>query len=73
MTLTPSDLIVLGSIVGVATSLSTFMTLIFFRAMERRKKMRLMEEFLMHMHDKMETDEKFVSIINQLREEGDNQ
>jgi predicted deacetylase len=41
--------------------------------MERRRKMRLMEEFLMHMHDKMETDEKFVSIINQLREEGDNQ
>jgi hypothetical protein len=38
--------------------------------MERRRKMRLMEEFLMHMHDKMETDEKFVSIINQLKQEG---
>ena len=73
MTLTPNDLIVLGSIVGATTSLTTFITLLFFRAMERRKKMRLMEEFLMHMHDKMETDEKFVSIINQLREEGDNQ
>ena len=73
MTLTPSDLIVLGSIVGATTSLATLTTLIFFRAMERRRKMRLMEEFLMHMHDKMETDEKFVSIINQLREEGDNQ
>jgi len=73
MTLTPSDLIVLGSIVGVTTALSTLVTLFFFRALERRRKMRLMEEFLMHMHDKMETDEKFVSIINQLREEGDNQ
>jgi hypothetical protein len=73
MTLTPSDLIVLGSVVGATTGLSTFVTLIFFRAMERRRKMKLMEEFLMHMHDKMETDEKFVSIINQLREEGDNQ
>jgi hypothetical protein len=73
MTLTPSDLIVLGSIVGATTSLATLTTLIFFRAMERRRKMKLMEEFLMHMHDKMETDEKFVSIINQLREEGDNQ
>jgi hypothetical protein len=73
MTLTPSDLIVLGSIVGATTSLTTLTTLIFFRAMERRRKMKLMEEFLMHMHDKMETDEKFVSIINQLREEGDNQ
>ena len=73
MTLTPTDLIVLGSIVGATTSLSTLVTLIFFRAMERRRKMRLMEEFLMHMHDKMETDEKFVSIINQLKEEGDNQ
>ena len=71
MTLTPSDLIVLGSIVGATTGLSTLVTLIFFRAMERRRKMRLMEEFLMHMHDKMETDEKFVSIINQLRQEGD--
>jgi hypothetical protein len=71
MTLTPSDLIVLGSIVGATTALSTLVTLIFFRAMERRRKMRLMEEFLMHMHDKMETDEKFVSIINQLRQEGD--
>ena len=73
MTLTPSDLIVLGSIVGVTTALSTLVTLFFFRALERRRKMRLMEEFLMHMHDKMETDEKFVSIINQLREEGENQ
>jgi len=73
MTLTPSDLIVLGSVVGATTGLSTFVTLIFFRAMERRRKMKLMEEFLMHMHDTMETDEKFVSIINQLREEGDNQ
>lgn len=71
MTLTSSDLIVLGSIVGATTALTTFITLVFFRAMERRKKMRLMEEFLMHMHDKMETDEKFVSIINQLRQEGD--
>lgn len=71
MTLTPSDLIVLGSIVGATTALTTFITLVFFRAMERRKKLRLMEEFLMHMHDKMETDEKFVSIINQLRQEGD--
>jgi hypothetical protein len=73
MTLTPIDLTVLGAIVGATTGLSTLVTLIFFRAMERRRKMRLMEEFLMHMHDKMETDEKFVSIINQLREEGDNQ
>ena len=73
MTLTPTDLIVLSSIVGATTGLSTLVTLIFFRAMERRRKMKLMEEFLMHMHDKMETDEKFVSIINQLREEGDNQ
>jgi hypothetical protein len=71
MTLTPNDLIVLGSIVGATTSLTTFITLIFFRAMERRRKMRLMEEFLMHMHDKMETDEKFVSIINQLKREGE--
>jgi hypothetical protein len=71
MTLTPSDLIVLGSIVGATTSLTTMMSLILFRALERRRKMRLMEEFLMHMHDKMETDEKFVSIINQLRQEGD--
>jgi hypothetical protein len=71
MTLTPSDLIMLGSIVGATTSLTTFITLIFFRAMERRRKMRLMEEFLMHMHDKMETDEKFVSIINQMKQEGD--
>ena len=46
MTLTPSDLIVLGSIVGATTGLSTLVTLIFFRAMERRRKMRLMEEFL---------------------------
>jgi hypothetical protein len=72
MTLTPSDLIVLGSIVGATTSLTTFVTLIFFRAMERRKKMRLMEEFLMHMHEKMETEEKFANIINQLRREDDN-
>ena len=72
MTLTPSDLIVLGSIVGATTSLTTFITLLFFRAMERRKKMRLMEEFLMHMHDKMETDEKFVSIINRMQQEDDN-
>ncbi len=71
MTLTSMDLIVLGSIVGATTSLSSFVTLIFFRAMERRKKMRLMEEFLMHMHEKMETDEKFSSIITQLRQEGD--
>ena len=71
MTLTPSDLIVLGSIVGATTALTTFITLVFFRAMERRKKMRLMEEFLMHMHDKMETDEKFASIINQLKQEGE--
>jgi hypothetical protein len=71
MTLTPSDLIVLGSIVGATTTLSTLVTLIFFRALERRRKMRLMEEFLMHMHDKMETDEKFVSIINQLKQEGE--
>ena len=71
MTLTPSDLIVLGSIVGATTSLTTLVTLIFFRAMERRRKMRLMEEFLMHMHDKMKTDEKFVSIINQLKQEGE--
>ena len=72
MTLTSSDLIVLGSIVGATTSLTTFITLLFFRAMERRKKMRLMEEFLMHMHDKMETDEKFVSIINRMQQEDDN-
>jgi hypothetical protein len=65
------DLIVLGSIVGATTSLTTFITLLFFRAMERRKKMRMMEEFLMHMHEKMETEEKFSSIINQLRQEGD--
>jgi len=71
MTLTSMDLIVLGSIVGATTSLTTLVTLIFFRAMERRKKMRLMEEFLMHMHEKMETEEKFSSIINQLRSEGD--
>jgi hypothetical protein len=71
MTLTPSDLIVLGSIVGATTSLTTLTTLIFFRAMERRRKMKLMEEFLMHMHDKMETDEKFVSIINQMKQEGE--
>jgi hypothetical protein len=73
MTLTSMDLIVIGSIIGATTSLTTFITLVFFRAMERRKKMRLMEEFLMHMHDKMETDEKFVSIINQLKQEDDNQ
>ena len=73
MTLTSMDLIVIGSIIGATTSLTTFITLLFFRAMERRKKMRLMEEFLMHMHDKMETDEKFVSIINQLKREDDNQ
>ena len=71
MTLTSMDLIVLGSIVGATTGLSTLVTLIFFRALERRRKMRLMEEFLMHMHDKMETDEKFVSIINQLKREGE--
>ena len=71
MTLTSMDLIVLGSIVGATTSLTTLVTLIFFRAMERRKKMRLMEEFLMHMHEKMETEEKFSSIINQLSSEGD--
>ena len=71
MTLTSMDLIVLGSIVGATTSLTTFVTLIFFRAMERRKKMRLMEEFLMHMHEKMEPAEKFSSIIDQLRSEGD--
>ena len=71
MTLTPSDLIVLGSIVGATTSITTVMSLIFFRAMERRRKMRLMEEFLMHMHEKMEIDERFVSIINQLKQEGD--
>jgi len=71
MTLTSMDLIVLGSIVGATTSLTTFITLLFFRAMERRKKMRMMEEFLMHMHEKMETEEKFSSIINQLRQEGD--
>jgi hypothetical protein len=71
MTLTSMDLIVLGSIVGATTSLTTFITLLFFRAMERRRKMKLMEEFLMHMHDKMETDEKFVSIINQLKQEGE--
>lgn len=67
MSLTSFDLIVLGSIVGSTCSLSTIVTLIFFRAVERRKKMRLMEEFLMHMHDKMETNEKFSSIIDQLR------
>lgn len=71
MTLTPLDFIVLGSIVGATCSLTTLVTLIFFRIMERRKKMRLMEEFLMHMHEKMETEEKFSSIINQLRREGD--
>ncbi len=71
MTLTSMDLIVLGSIVGATTSLTTLTTLVFFRAMERRKKMKLMEEFLMHMHEKIETEEKFSSIINQLRQEGD--
>jgi hypothetical protein len=71
MTLTSMDLIVMGSIVGATTSLTTLITLLFFRAMERRKKMRMMEEFLMHMHEKMETEEKFSSIINQLRQEGD--
>lgn len=71
MTLTPSDLIVLGSLMGATTSLTTIMSLIFFRALERRKKMRMMEEFLMHMHDKMETDEKFTSIINQMKKEGE--
>ena len=71
MTLTQMDLIVVGSIVGATTSLTTYLTLCFFRAMERRKKMKLMEEFLMHMHEKIETEEKFSSIINQLRTEGD--
>jgi hypothetical protein len=70
MTLSYLDLIVVGGIVGAACSFSTFITLIFFRALERRKKMRLMEEFLMQMHDRMETDDKFSSIINQLRQEG---
>jgi len=73
MTLTPSDLIALGSIVGATTGLSTLSTLFLFRAIERRRKMRLMEEFLMHMHDKMETDEKFVSIINRMQQEDDSQ
>lgn len=71
MSLTYLDFILLGSIVGATCSLTTLVTLIFFRAMDRRKKMKLMEEFLMHMHEKMETEEKFSSIINQLRREGD--
>lgn len=71
MTLTEMDLIVLGSIVGATCSLTTYVTLVIFRAMERRKKMKLMEEFLMHMHEKIETEEKFSSIINQLRTEGE--
>lgn len=71
MTLTQMDLIVLGSVMGGVCSMTTYLTLVFFRAMERRKKMKLMEEFLMHMHEKMETEEKFSSIIHQLRTEGD--
>jgi hypothetical protein len=65
------DLIVLGSVMGGVCSMTTYLTLLLFRAMERRKKMKLMEEFLMHMHEKMETEEKFSSIIHQLRTEGD--
>jgi len=68
MSLSILDLALIGATTGLTTLASMFLTMVFMKRLDRKRKLIVMEEIMSQMHDKAKTESQFEDIVNQLRD-----
>jgi type IV secretory pathway VirB4 component len=68
MSLSILDLALIGATTGLTTLASMYLTMVFMKRLDRKRKLIVMEEIMSQMHDKAKTESQFEDIVNQLRD-----
>jgi hypothetical protein len=69
MSLTILDLALIGATTGLTTFGSMYLTMVFMKRLDRKRKMIVMEEMFSQMHDKAQTEAEFSDIVERLKEQ----
>ncbi len=69
MSLTILDLALIGATTGLTTLGSMYLTMVFMKRLDRKRKMIVMEEMFSQMHDKAQTEAEFSDIVERLKEQ----
>jgi uncharacterized membrane-anchored protein YitT (DUF2179 family) len=69
ISLTILDLALIGATTGLTTFASMYLTMVFMKRLERKRKMIVMEEMFTQMHDKAQTESEFSEIVERLKGE----
>jgi hypothetical protein len=69
MSLTILDMTLIGATTGLTTFASMYLTMIFMKRLDRKRKMIVMEEMFIQMHDKAQTESEFSEIVERLKGE----
>ena len=69
MSLTILDLALIGATTGLTTLGSMYLTMVFMKRLDRKRKMIVMEEMFSQMHDKAQTEAEFSEIVERLKEQ----
>lgn len=67
MSLSILDLALIGATTGLTTLASMYLTMVFMKRLDRKRKLIVMEEIMSQMHDKAKTESQFEDIVNQLK------
>jgi PBP1b-binding outer membrane lipoprotein LpoB len=67
MSLSILDLALIGATTGLTTLASMYLTMVFMKRLDRKRKLIVMEEIMSQMHDKAKTESEFEEIVNQLK------
>jgi len=68
MSLSILDLALIGATTGLTTLASMYLTMVFMKRLDRKRKLIVMEEIMSQMHDKAKTESQFDDIVGQLRD-----
>lgn len=68
MSLSILDLALIGATTGLTTLASMYLTMVFMKRLDRKRKLIVMEEIMSQMHDKAKTESQFEDIVNQLKD-----
>ena len=69
MSLTIMDLALIGATSSLSTVVAMILTMRYMKHLDRKRKMVVMEEVMVQMHDKMQTEFEFSEIVKRMKEQ----
>lgn len=69
MGLTILDLALIGATSSLSTLISMIVTMRYMRYLDKKRKIAVVEEMMIQMHDKMQTEFEFSEIVKRMKEQ----